>query len=86
MADLENIKAGTQILSSDGQLLGFVDDVEGGERLRMSSAGGADTTTSDFIPSSWVEHVTDGIVRLNRSETDVRSGLNEDIPAGDETS
>ena len=86
MADLSTITPGSRILASDGVLIGIVDAVEGGERIRLRSQAEAGTTGPDFIPSSWVSDIETDLVRLNRDEDQARDTMNDDIPAGDATS
>lgn len=86
MADLSTITPGSRILASDGALIGIVDAVEGGARIRMRPDAGADATGPDLIPSSWVAGIETGLVRLNRDGAEAHRTMNDEIPAGDATS
>ncbi|MCQ8278847.1 DUF2171 domain-containing protein [Acetobacteraceae bacterium KSS8] len=86
MADLSSIKPGSRVVASNGAILGVVDAVEGGERLRLRADENKQASGPDYIPSSWVSGIETDLVRLNRDETQARDTMNEDIPAGEETS
>lgn len=85
MLDASQIKNGASIVGSDGAKVGTVDCVEGDARVRLLSTS-ADATGPDFIPLSWTQEVSGDIIRLNRTGADVLDGINDEIPAGEETS
>ena len=72
MASAMQIKEHMEVIGSDGEHVGVVDKVEGGNRLKLTkndpNAGGE----HHFVPMDWVDHV-DAHVHLAKPSAEVMS-------------
>jgi len=74
MIQASQIRDRMQIVGSDGQQLGAVEQVEGSSRIKFTpkaAAGGGD----HYIPLAWVTAVEGQTVRLSKSSHDVQQEL-----------
>jgi len=70
MANSDEIRHGSQVLGSDGGMVGLVDGVEG-ERIKLQRAAEAGGGGHHFVPIDWVDRVDDH-VHLNVDAATVR--------------
>jgi len=74
MVQASQIRNQMQILDSDGQQLGSVEQVDGSSRIKFTpkaAARGGD----HFIPLAWVASVEGQTVRLSKSNHDIQQEL-----------
>ena len=71
MTPSSQIREHMSVYGSDGALVGVVDRVEDGGRIKLTKADSADGQ-HHFIDSEWIDRVDDH-VHLNRSGDDVTS-------------
>jgi hypothetical protein len=74
MIQASQIRNQMQIVGSDGQQLGAVDQVDGSSRIKFTPKG-ATGRGDHFIPLSWVTSVDGQTVRLSKSSHDVQQEL-----------
>ena len=68
--DTSKIKEHMEVLGSDGQHVGTVDHMEGGEKVRLTKSDVASHGHHHLIPVSWVAKVDDK-VHLSKSSREV---------------
>ena len=69
MANTQNIKQHMEVLGSDGQHVGTVDHLEGGNKIKLTKADPKAGGQHHFIPLDWVDKVDDK-VRLKKTAKD----------------
>jgi len=74
MVQASQIRDHMQIVGSDGQQLGSVQQVEGSSRIKFAPRG-AVGGGEQFIPLAWVASVDGQTVRLSKSSHDVQQEL-----------
>ena len=72
MFNKTDIKEHMEVLGSDGQHVGTVDDLEGSSDIKLTKSDPKSGGQHHLIPLAWVDHV-DQNVHLNRSSTDVQT-------------
>lgn len=70
MMDTSSIKEDMEVKSAEGQHVGRVDRIEGGEIKLRKQDTAAHVSHHHFIPTDWVDHVGSH-VHLNRTRQDV---------------
>lgn len=81
MGDLGSIREHMDVVSSDGEMIGRVDSVDG-DRIKLTKDGPHAGGRHHFIPADWVAEV-DGEVQLSRSaDAACRDWEEEDQIAG----
>lgn len=73
MADPSSIRAGMTVLGSDGERVGTVDGVEGGNTIKLKRVDSPDGQ-HHHVPLSQVSSVDGNDVRLNQAASAVRAG------------
>jgi hypothetical protein len=71
MFNKADIKEHMEVLASDGQHVGTVDDLEGSSDIKLTKSDPKSGGQHHLIPLAWVDHV-DQHVHLNRSSKDVQ--------------
>jgi hypothetical protein len=74
MVQASQIRNQMQIVGSDGQQLGSVEQVDGTSRIKFAPKGTA-SRGDHFIPLAWVASVDGQTVRLSKSSHDVQQEL-----------
>jgi len=74
MVQAAQIRDHMQIVGSDGQQLGTVQQIDGSSRIKVAAKGAA-TGGEHFIPLAWVASVEGQTVRLSKSSHDVQQEL-----------
>jgi hypothetical protein len=74
MVQASQIRDHMQIVGSDGQQLGSVQQMEGSSRIKFTPKGAAGAG-DHFIPLAWVASVEGQTVRLSKSSHDVQQEL-----------
>jgi hypothetical protein len=72
MFNKTDIKEHMEVLGSDGQHIGTVDDLEGSSDIKLTKSDPKSGGQHHLIPLAWVDHV-DQHVHLNRSSKDVQT-------------
>ena len=74
MVQASQIRNQMQIVGSDGQQLGSVEQVDGSSRIKFAPKAATDRG-DHFIPLAWVASVEGQTVRLSKSSHDVQQEL-----------
>ena len=74
MVQASQIRDHMQIVGSDGQQLGSVEQVDGSSRIKFAPKGAA-RGGDHFIPLAWVASVDGQTVRLSKSSQDIQQEL-----------
>lgn len=74
MIQASQIRNQMQIIGSDGQQLGSVEQVDGSSRIKFAPKAAAGKG-EHFIPLAWVTSVEGQTVRLSKSSHDVQQEL-----------
>jgi len=75
MVQASQIRNQMQIVASDGQQLGSVEQVDGSSSRIKCAPKGAARGGDHFIPLSWVTSVEGQTVRLNKSSHEIEQEL-----------
>ena len=68
--DISQIKEHMDVISSDREIVGKVDHLEGQDRIKLTKSSSPDGKHHHFIPVDWVDHV-DTHVHLNKAAKEV---------------
>ncbi|HUI34247.1 MAG TPA: DUF2171 domain-containing protein [Stellaceae bacterium] len=75
MVQASQIRNQMQIVGSDGQQLGSVEQVDGSSRIKFAPRTATSRKGDHFIPLAWVTSVEGQTVRLSKSSHDVQQEL-----------
>jgi hypothetical protein len=71
--DASKIKEHMEVLAADGQHVGTVDHIEGGDKIKLTKNDPASHGHHHLIPVAWVDHV-DSHVHLSKNSREVMQG------------
>ncbi len=69
MAKVEDIREHMEVLGSDGEHVGTVDHLDGGNRIKLTKSDPKAGGRHHYISVDWVDHV-DRHVHLNKTSSD----------------